>query len=501
MLNYTSPLEKLCIKLWTMAKANTVPLVSGIVSGLRAHMFVLSNKLMNADEIGALFSKGATIDSGRWALELLRAVFPDVSLPWLWGIITIVLISVAACIALRIFNIRHNFFRVLLPALFISFPSLTGTFCFMFTSSSYAVAFLLAILSIWVYVNVKNRALAWVVSCFLLAFSTGIYQAYIAISASFLVILMFQKLMDGEDAKAVLFFGVRSVAMLLVSLVFYYGCSLLAVKLSGGEFLAYAIEGDSSLPMRVLQAYNGFFRSLFSGYFGFVHSKLSFAAHMLGLAVCAVLIIKEVLSFKDIKKFLLALLCIGLLPLAMNCIYLISSTWVIHSLVLYSFVVIYVFAAVLLDRAEGLKLLCARDAAVVCLLLVVISNTFLSNKVYLKLHIQYENAFAFYTELMSQVYDTEGFDENKKLMLIGNQENYVNHPELDTGDLFGPSTDLVNVYTKQYFIRDYIGYTGEFATMQEIWDNEKSEEVLAMPYYPYEGSVKCVGDYIVVKFG
>lgn len=501
MLNYRSPLERLCIKLYAMAKADAIPLVSGMVSGLLAHMFVITNKLMNADEVGALFSKGATIDSGRWALELLRLVFPDVSLPWLWGIITVFLITVSACITLRIFRVKHNFHRVLLPALFVSFPSLTGTMCFMFTTSSYAVAFLLAVLSVWVFVNMKKRLAAWLLSAVFLIFSVGIYQAYVAISASFFVLLMLQKLLEGEDAKKVFGFGFRCVALLLVSLVVYYAISALAVHLSNGEFLTYAIEAENSLLMKVLMAYNALVKSIVSGYFGFVNSGLSFVAHIAGLAICAFLAIKELLKLRDIKKCLLVLLCIILLPLSMNCIFLISSTQIIHSLVLYSFVVIYVFAVILLDRVEKPAHCLLRDAVVVCMLLTVINNVFFANKVYLKLHVQYENAYAFYTGLMTEVYEAEGYDKDCRLVLIGNQSGLYMPEELDTGDLFGPNENLVNIYTNDYFIRNYMGYYSEFVSGDEYWALRGSEEFEKMPAYPSEGSVKRIEDYIVVKLG
>ena len=500
MLDYRSPLERLCVKLSAMAKANILPLISGLVSGLLAHMFVITNKLMNADEVTAIYSKGATIDSGRWALESLRYIFPDLSVPWLWGIMTIAFITVAACITLRIFNIKHRFLRALLPALFVSFPSLTGTMCFMFTSNSYGLAFLLAVLAVWVFVKLEKRALAWIISCCFLAFSMGIYQAYVAISASFFVLLMIQKLLEKEDAFKVLRFGLCCFGMLLVSLGLYYGINVLAVEFFNGEILSYAFENEAGVLRRVALAYNAFVRSIFSSYFGFVSAGPSRIAHIIALAVCAVLVINELVKLKDIKKCCLSLLCIALLPLSMNCIFLISSAWIIHSLVLYSFVAVYVFAAILLDRADTVKLCWGRDAVAVCMLLIIICNTFFANKVYLKMHVQYENAFSFYTSVMSGVYGTEGYDETKPLAILGKTDFVPEYEYFDTGDLFGPSTDLVNVYTNTYFIENYIGYSGPVydGSYHSLSDDPR---VVDMPCYPAEGSIACIDDIMVVKFG
>lgn len=500
MLDYRSPLERLCIKLCAMAKANALPLISGMVSGLLAHMFVITNKLMNADEVTAIYSKGATVDSGRWALEGLRYIFPDLSVPWLWGIMTIAFISVAACITLRIFNIRHSFQRVLLPALFVTFPSLTGTMCFMFTSNSYGLAFLLAALAVWVFVKLENRLAAWCFSCVFLAFSMGIYQAYVAISASFFVLLMIQRLLENEDAAKVFRFGLSCVAMLLASLVLYYGINTLVVKLCGGNILGYAIENETGILFRIALAYNAFIRSIFSSYFGFVSSGLSRIAHIIALAVCVFFFVRELVVLRDMKKCALAATCVILLPLSMNCLFLISSTQIIHSLVLYSFVAVYVFAVILMDRADSKLLVNARDVVVLCMLLTVMSNMFLANKVYLKLHLQYENAFSFYTTIISKVYDTPGYDETKQLAILGQTDMSPKYERFDTGDLFGPSEDLINVYTNAYFVENYIGYTGpQYPGFH--FELREDPRVAEMPVYPAEGSIKCIDDIIVVKLG
>ena len=501
MHNYKSPLERLCVKLCAMVKADALPLISGLVSGYLAHMFVFTNKLMNADEVSAIFSKGATIDSGRWALELLRYVFPDLSVPWLWGTITIVLITVAACIALRLFNIKHPFMRALLPALVISFPSLTGTFCFMFTSSAYAVAFLFAVAAAWVFVNVKKRSVAWLLSCLLLMFSVGIYQAYVAICASFFVIYMIQSLLEGREPGKVLMFGVRCVIMLAVSLVAYYAASFVAVQLSNGEFLVYALENENSMLFRVALAYNAFVKSIIAGNFGFVDTGLSLVSHLLALAVCLVLGVREFFKIGTLKSKMLFLLCVVLLPLAMNCIFLISSTQIIHSLVLYSFVSIYVLSAVLLDRIDVPKLCSLRDVVAVCMILMVVSNVFFANKVYLKLHLQYENAYSLYTGVMTRVTGLEGYTEDTKIAIMGNYAGLPENDLLDTGDLLGPSEDLMNVYTREEFIKNYLGYTCEFVKDDDYWSVYHSEKLKEMPVYPYDGSVDYIYDFIVVKLG
>ena len=96
---------------------NRVPFLAALLTGLAAHMFMFTNKLVNHDEIEALFYKGATVTSGRWGLELSKLLLPNRSMPWIYGLLTLLLISVSICIMLRILEIRSRLSQILLAAI------------------------------------------------------------------------------------------------------------------------------------------------------------------------------------------------------------------------------------------------------------------------------------------------------------------------------------------------------------------------------------------------
>ena len=146
--NNMSFLQRYFEKLTAAARENMIAFVSALGFGLAAHMFAFSNKLMNADEVESLFGKGATITSGRWGLEAIKFIFPDASMPWLYGMVSLILLAVSACLIIRLFRIENKLMQLLLAGMVTAFPSQTGVFCFMFTSSAYALAFLLAVLCI-----------------------------------------------------------------------------------------------------------------------------------------------------------------------------------------------------------------------------------------------------------------------------------------------------------------------------------------------------------------
>jgi len=94
--------------------SNRVPLLSAMIFGILAHGFVFVNKYINHDEVFNLFGKGATVDSGRWALAALDSIFPNYSMPWIYGILTVFMIALSACLIVRIFEIRNRFLQILL---------------------------------------------------------------------------------------------------------------------------------------------------------------------------------------------------------------------------------------------------------------------------------------------------------------------------------------------------------------------------------------------------
>ena len=196
--NQYSYAERLGLWLRVLYLENRAPFLTAVLAGLAAHMFMFTNKLVNHDDIEALFYKGATITSGRWGLELSSLVLPNWSMPWIYGILTLLMIAVSVCVMLRLLGIHSKLSHILLAAVVVSFPSLTGTYCFMFTSAAYGIAFLLAVLSVWFYQ--KGGPLFVSLAAFSLVLCLSIYQAYVAVAASLFVLLMIKSCLDAEKS-------------------------------------------------------------------------------------------------------------------------------------------------------------------------------------------------------------------------------------------------------------------------------------------------------------
>lgn len=172
-----------------------LPFIATLLFGLAAHAFAMTNKLPFDDEAIYLFGKGTTTESGRYGLELLRLIMPDYSMPWIYGLISLLLISAAVCIIIKLFDIRSRVLQVLLGALFITFPAETGTLGYMFTAAPYALALFLSVAAVYSYSSRTRGGL--VAALVMLAFSCSIYQGYFSFAASLCVLLMISRLISG----------------------------------------------------------------------------------------------------------------------------------------------------------------------------------------------------------------------------------------------------------------------------------------------------------------
>ena len=395
-----SPLDSLWLWVNTFLAENKVPFLAAFITGLVAHGYAFTNKLVNHDEVESLFGKGATITSGRWGLELVKVLFPDWSMPWIYGLVSLVLISLAVCLAVRLLAIRSKPLQAILAMLVLSFPSLTGNFSFMFTSSAYALSFFLAILSVWLFLKGGRLNVLFSVVC--LIFALSMYQAYIAVAASLFVVLMIARALDGVSIKDNVLYGLKALVMMGLSIAVYYAMCLLVFKFTGAEFNSYVTEnvtGNVSMLRKVRMAYDAFFYVFQFRNFYIISTEASRYIHIL-LALVAIV---GLVSAKKLPNVCMAAFLVALLPLSICCMYLIMSNESIHTLVMYSFVAVYMLLAVVLERLEIKPAAIIKDITALLLMVVVVSNVYFANMVYLKMDLQYENAKSFYTTLMTQV--------------------------------------------------------------------------------------------------
>lgn len=488
----------------TNAKYYLFPALSALIAGLSAYLFVFTNKLLNLDEIAGLFGKGESLSSGRWALALTSWVFPDLSMPWINGMLSLFMLIAAACITVRVFEVKSGLIKAVLAALMVVFPSQIVTFSYMFTCAPYALAVLLAVLSVYVVLCTGGKP-RFCVGAVLLAFSLGIYQAYLAVPASFCVVYLIMLTLDGKcSVREIIRKGLECLLYLFLALVVYYLVNKLAMTLTHTQYNSYAdasFQTDiESVLFGIRVAFTAFLGYFYRGYYHLVATPLSAALHFLCLALCGFELVVFMFKCRDKSRVALLLLLLLLVPLSVNCLYIVSAQR--HTLMLYSFVAVYILACVSCESLMREKHHAVRDILCAAMALIVCCNVLYANRLYLKMKLEYENAYSFYSTLTSRIKETPGYGEDTMVFITGDAHELLHESdEIDTSDLVGIMEGLINVYSRSDFLTYYAGFAPPTFDWAK-WDASGAiAEVDSMPIYPYDGSVKLVDDFIIVKLG
>ena len=488
------------------------PLITSLVVGFLSYMFAFTNKLVNHDEVTCLFSKGGTVTSGRWGLGAMDSIFPNYSMPWIYGVITLVLIAVSASLLCSIFQIKKPVLQALLAGYVVAFPSLIGFYTYMFTASSYGVSFLLAAAAVWALQLEKKWTPLLAMAC--MVASLSIYQAYIALAASLLVLVLIRELLQGKAVSKVIKRGLWYLGFLIVSLGLYYLATqcvnlLMHIPLNGyaSDRMQFSL---SALPQNVLLAYQAFFRAFRSGS-DLIPTALGRWMHILCLAASAVLIFLVALWQKKprLGRCLLLAALLGLLPLSINCMYLFTTANAVHTLVLYGFVAVaalFLFLADLwLAKAPShpfsLPGTLSANIVSIAMVIAIIGNIYVANEVFLNLHLRYENTYAFYTALMAKLQEEPTYSENTVLAVVGDlpSPDFYQEHFAQVYPIQGSAGIIPSVYSKDKFLEYYLGLSIPMASDAEIEAIRQSPQFAEMPCYPYSGSMKMIGDTFVVK--
>ena len=338
----------------------------------------------------------------------------------------------------------------------------------------------------------------------LLCLSLGIYQAYITLSASLYVVYFIRQSMDAENSVGdILKKGAFCILSMALSLALYFAVNKLVMRFAVTEYNSYAsaaMNTDLNSLLRGLRvAITAFFGYFYKGYYHLAPTKLSMLVHIAALLLSAAAAVLWLMNSADRGRKLLFLALLAVFPVSVNCIYIISSQR--HTLMLLGFTSVYVLMLCLVERAD-IKWI--KSALSVCLALILTCNIFYANRIYLKMKLEYEEAYSFYSGLISRVKSTEGYDADTMLIISGDaaEKNLVYHSdEIDTSDIVGLMEGLLNIYSRYDFIKYYVGYDYNPIDWDGWGELDKMDEVNKMPLYPYDGSVKKFGDFMVVHLG
>lgn len=144
----------------------------------------------NHDGLSSMYFDQNMITSGRWFLSVACGFSSYFTIPWIIGLIGLLWLALTAVALTELLELADPLVIMAVSGLLVSFPALASTFAYVFTMDGYMMALFLAILAV---LFTKKQKKGWLAGAVCLAFSMGIYQAYLpfAILLCVYVILLF----------------------------------------------------------------------------------------------------------------------------------------------------------------------------------------------------------------------------------------------------------------------------------------------------------------------
>lgn len=505
-----------------------VCIISGLVTGLLTHFYMLTHKLPNWDDVNNMSQPGSGDYLGRWMLKYLHPLGSEYSIPAVHGFLMILFLTLAACFVLEIVQTKSLYAAVLVPALMVTFPSVACTMTFMFMAHTSGMAILMICAAVYL---LRRYKYGWLPCSLLLIGALGIYQSYISIGIALMLMGMIVDILKGEQFKDTLKKGIICVIVLLASVVIYMAlCHVIYPAIDQETYGGVGNMGQiavTEMPRLIGRCYKRFLEYFIWKPFDFVSKTAQYANILICIALGGIfvylLFIKKI--YKDILRFILCICLMGFLPLAVAFVYFMAPEVDYSMLMLYAYVLIYVMLVALVEvcmeywkgqkkgkkASEYVRYMVVAVTAVV-LFVSCYTDYLITNQAYLRMEVTKDRVTSYYNRIIASVEAMDGFQNGDPVAFLG-EFYYVDNPSpLEAESLENFGTDIFRTMSgvtlenglltsgvRNNVIRTYIGFEMTDLSAKEKEEIMSSEKYQSMPIYPTEGSIQQIDGIWIVK--
>lgn len=491
--------------------------LSAIAAGFLTHLYMLTHKLPNWDDVNCFSNAGVTTLVGRWMLEYLKGIPTSFSNPWLNGSTAILLLAVTCCLVAAVLELKSMTAAVLLPVLFMTFPSAASTMTFMFTVDMYMLGMLLAVLAVYL---TKKYKYGFAAGSLVLICSLGIYQAYICFAITLFIVWIFEEALQKKESKRLLLSIAKALGVLAVSVGLYIFLShLLCPNMSDSNYAGTAEMGQLSLaelPRLIARSYKRIAEYFILKPFSYI----STAGRVVNVLICLLLggCFAGLMAVKKMWKnrfaFAVCILTMLAVPLGMGFIYVMSPKANYSALMMYQYVLLYVLLLVFTEHMEkeSMNAFVKRAAAVMSAVLLSLTAIFhytVTQEAYFRMDMSMTRVMQYYNRLLTRL-ELEGYESGEAFLIMGHSqagddqflppEHYgMDDEKFEDFSGISPEYGILTAGVRENFMRIYFGL--EVPTVSDGDKEEilQSEEFQAMPIYPAEGCVQKIKDVWVIK--
>ena len=490
----------------------------GVIIGLLTYMYFMTSNFLNYDSMWNIYSDQDMITSGRQFLTYACGISSFYNLPWINGILAIFFLAITSVVVVEGLGIESKTGAVLAAGFLVTFPAVSSTFCYIFTVDGYMVAVLLAALA---FLAADRRKFGFVPGMFLLGISMGIYQAYLSFTIVLCILRLLRDLIEQDKLKTVWDKIWRYAAMGIGAYAFYVITLKIMLRIKNTELSGY--QGTDRVGSFALGELPAGLRSAWDNFINFARwsnvlttteiMKYCFVLLAAGAAILYLYLFIQNKRYQSVMRILLVVLLLAAIPFGATIVNILSPGTYFHLLMRLPWALFFVFAVMLTEmmKYEGGKLyaMSKRIASVticLCAVIMIFSFSVMANIVAFNMNERYEKTYATCLRIVDRIEQTEGYEVGTKVAILGGfpSEEYYPSTDITTDDLvgyFGCAGDLCVNSTEKYavFFSHYLGVTITTISAEEEIRLTETEQYMAMPKFPSEGSVDFIEDVLVIK--
>ncbi len=482
--------------------------------GLLIHIPAMTVDIPNHDGLDSMYFDQNMITSGRWFLMVACGFSSFYTIPWLIGLLGLFFLGIAGAALTEFLELQEPWQIIPVAGLLAAFPALASHFAYVYTLDGYMLALLLAVLSVLFTKKYRKGFLGGAVC---LAFSMGIYQAYLPFAVLLSIYGILVCLAGQGGLREKLAYGLRYLGMGGLGAVLYYLILQVLLKVQGKKLATYqgisGMDGENAAGMGFLEI----LRKIYGDFAAFtLNGRVLFqnifsAAAILVLAGLTLFVVVGMCRErkwwkKPVFFVIMALLLMGL-PVATNVVLLVSPELTYHLLMRYQWVLYPILSAAFCyrfgNRGKGGALV---QWGVLCGVSVLLFHYGVADNIaYANWQKRYEKTYSYCVRLLDRIEQTEGYYQGIPIAMVGvvgDKEYPVTDITGDvTANMIGLSGDSL-LYTGanyQAFMKHYLGATLNFLKPEEMSDIYYSQEYIAMESFPGATSTKVVDGILYVK--
>lgn len=479
---------------------------TAVVLGILTHLPMMLSDIPNHDGLASIYFDQNMITSGRWFLTVACGFSSFYSLPWLIGVISVLLLAVTAVILVEVLEVKKTSVKVMIAGLLVTYPVLASTFAYVFTMDGYMLSLLLAVLSVYL---VSKGKYGFVVGGILLAFSMGTYQAYLPVCILLCLYKVVLAFLEEKDIKKNIKTVFKYLFMGIIGVGLYYIILQVLLFLQHKELASY--QGINEMTgfsfSSIAGLYTDFVDFIVTGkvLFNNVFSVAALGILIIFFGITFIRVVCQKKLYKVLWFYIILVALILMIPVAANVILLISPDVMYHTLMRYQYVIFLMILLAFVDRYGENYFPKTWMLLILASGILIFNYVVTDNIAYSNLQKKYEKTYAYCLRLADRMEQTEGYYQGIPVAMIGVVSD-TEYPVTDvtqevTGKLLGIYGDYL-VYTGENykaFFKNYLGITINLVPGEKMFDIYNSKEYWEMDSFPAKDSMKVVDGILYIK--